>query len=300
MSPRRREPAPTRLSDDQLLEYGNFRYGLVSMTDADQTALAEAFPAVARRRWYTKALSAAYAAAYESGRLTAGNEVVGADDGHHALSELAQVGAGGAMDVAVAVLVADLITAEQYRQITSWWGKAGSAWLPEQPDPAAATQPVPQTAPQDVPRRLPPPAPALPAGPPERPEPAGWLPVDHLPPPELPGGPQSAPTTPGRPGAPQIDPDLLRRKLAADKKRRRNRRNLVVGRAVAAGWGLVIVAAAMLFLAADALGAHAFTPIGAWLGRGYGFLFFVILTMIAMSFAGWVFHLAANLKKGPY
>ncbi len=69
--------------------------------------------------------------AYQHGRIGEDDRVVDVDPEYAAITELAsRVSGGGAVDMAVAVLVHDLVNKDVYEKVVQWWADAGAP-LPE-------------------------------------------------------------------------------------------------------------------------------------------------------------------------
>jgi hypothetical protein len=283
-----RRKAETQLSDTALTDYTDFRYSLNSLLDPDRGDLTEHFATVSARKWYTRALKAVYSVAYDSGRLQRGEIVTGAPDDLAALADIAPIAGGAAMDIAVAVLVRDLVDPDDYRKVTSWWAKTTeAAWLPTEPQ--LTPQPEPMPLPENLPRRSRPgtvingtvlaegppdtaperPAPARPAG---RPTHTGA----HLPPITAPVPPRPRTPEPAK----RPDPEQIRRQLAAEKRkiklarRRRVATFNIIGLACLALWVL-----ALFFAAFDAAGGE-MLPLGEWFGTGRSALIWLILAAV--------------------
>ena len=307
----------TQLSDDALQRYINFRYSLNGLLQSDRAELAETFPRFSSRRWYRKALEQVYAAAYDSGRLTTNEMVVGAEleSDFVEIAGMRDVAAGGAMDVGVAVLVRDLVDPEVYRKVTGWWTRVESAWLP-QPDPEP--QPAPdQDTTQDLRnvRRVPaldeqsstgPDYPGAPNAGPNRTAPAGRprnviLPptVDHLPPPKMMPGQRREPVVNRNPNWPVVDRDKVRLKIAQDKAHRKAAHKRTIRSHSRRGTLFLALWLVGMFVSAFDLGG-AVTPIGQLLGSSYSALFWLAAAVTCAVLSMLSFRRAASTRKMPY
>lgn len=229
----RRRPAPSaepQLSRATLSAYADFCYAITALTTSDAEQLAGHFASLRGRRWYEKAVTAAWDAAYDSGRIDGNDMVVGADEDQADLLHLSlTINYCGALDVAVAILVSDLIPADTYRQLTSWWAKAESAYLPEKP---ATESPAPLPEP----------------GPPAT-EPARVTPVEMIPPPRRQHRPaDTAPLL--------VDTEIVTRRARDRVANRANRRTRA---AAANATGIAMIIAAFVAAGAGSLCASAYS-----------------------------------------
>jgi hypothetical protein len=283
---------------------------------ADVDDMARRWAKISRTEWYETVANDANRLAVKHGRLTPDGIVTGAltDPEHGQIVLLADaVPGGGAIDVATAVLVRDLLPLVSYRKLTNWWSRHESTWLPGDPEP----EPEPEQPPAGEPE--PDPAPA-PARAPRRTgadvTSAGALPIDVTEHPILPdkadaptspaGPPRPAPRgrTP-RPRGPFIDPPREQvLGTAAERALAKTRRERRAMWARARGLLLTVFASTFcLYAIGDQFGWQLLPPasIGS-LGNGWGrlacALFWAAIAFGCIKVAAGQYRLAVAIGRG--
>lgn len=298
---RKSDPAPPHVLSD----YVTFFAAAHMLDDADAQAIGSEYEQLGQHDWYVQAANMAHELADTSGRVSDDGFVTGevTDPDHADVTALRDVvGAGAAVDVAIAILVSDLLPKKQYGQITNHWGNYPSAWLPgkdhadqQEQEPEPEPEPAPEPVRQQNPAPRPRPRPRTsgdPIGAGAEPvtEPAGTIP--------MPSTKRPAPTRPVHVPPEKVMSVAARRALDREHRRR------------SSGWAraranvlLVLGLFGGLFAAGDQLGPQILPPasIGP-LGDGWGHLIcallWIAIGIILIRLAAGQYRLATSIKRG--
>lgn len=157
----RRGPVP-QINQTQVDLYVDFVNACHLIEPDEVPAIVAKYERIENRPWYSTAADQVYDLVKKTGRLDRDGYVVGdiADPEKArpaALTEM--VDGGAAVDVALTILVADLLDDQTYTAMTGWWSRFGSTWLPEDEQPPAVLAAGPQLPEPMVVRPEPAPAP---------------------------------------------------------------------------------------------------------------------------------------------
>jgi hypothetical protein len=134
-----------------------------------------------RQRGYDRAARRAADLAYGTGRVDKHDRIVGVPREQGDLAEITLlVDGGGALDVALAIITHDLLTADEFETLTRWWQLAWGPMPTIEAPPTPAAVPLADTLAEAIPPRPPARPRAAQVAPPTRPTgpPPDWPPTN--------------------------------------------------------------------------------------------------------------------------